>query len=76
MRLGLGPTALVRFRAGDRAVLLAEARWQYLPFATPEQAWSVSGTLRLHLAKALSLSIEARAAPEDRDVQAGVLGYY
>jgi hypothetical protein len=76
VRLGLGPTALVRVRAGERAALLAEARWQYLPFATPEQTWSLSGTLRLHVAKALSLSIEARAAPEDRDVQAGVLAFY
>lgn len=75
VRLGLGPSALVRVRAGDRAVLLADARWRYLPFATPEQSWSVSGTFRLHLTRALSLAVEARAAPEDRDVQAGLLLY-
>ncbi|WP_242344909.1 Lnb N-terminal periplasmic domain-containing protein [Anaeromyxobacter terrae] len=75
VRLGLGPSALVRIRAGERAVLLAEARWRYLPFAVPEQTWTVSGTLRLHLARALSLALEARAAPEERDVQAGVLVY-
>ncbi|WP_242333985.1 MULTISPECIES: DUF4105 domain-containing protein [Anaeromyxobacter] len=75
VRLGLGPSALVRIRGGERVVLLAEARWRYLPFATPEQTWALSGTLRLHLTRALSLALEARAAPEDRDVQAGVLVY-
>jgi hypothetical protein len=76
VRLGLGPAALVRVRAGDRAVLLAEGRWLYLPFATPETTWSASAALRLHLTKVLSLAFEARTAPEDRDFQAGVLGFY
>ncbi len=76
VRLGLGPAALLRVRAGERAVLLAEGRWQYLPFATPEQTWSLSGTLRLHLTRSVSLALEARGAPLLRDVQAGVLAYY
>jgi uncharacterized protein DUF4105 len=76
VRLGLGPAAIVRARAGDRAVLVAEGRWHYLPLAAPETTWSATATLRLHLTRSLSLSLEARAAPEDRDFQVGVLAFH
>jgi hypothetical protein len=63
VRLGLGP-ALVRVRAGDRAVLLAEARWQYLPFATPDRPGRCPG--RSGCTSRRALCSPSRRAPRPR----------
>jgi hypothetical protein len=76
MRLGLGPSALLRARAGQYASLVAEARWRWLPVAHPEQTWSLSAGVRLHAGKDLSLALEGRRTPSDDSVSAAVLGYF
>ncbi|HYG69877.1 MAG TPA: DUF4105 domain-containing protein, partial [Anaeromyxobacteraceae bacterium] len=76
VRPGVGPTALARVRLGKRVAALAEGRWRWLPAAAPETTWSATGTLRLHLARNLSLSAEARATPLDRDAALLVLGFF
>jgi hypothetical protein len=75
-RPGVGPTALARVRLGTRFAALAEGRWRWLPGAAPETTWAATGTLRLHLARNLSLSAEARTTPRDRDAGLIVLGFF
>jgi len=75
-RPGLGPSALARLRLGSRVTFLADARWRFLPGARPRASHLLSGVLRLHLARDLSLALEARHAPATRDVSALVLGYF
>ena len=76
VRAALGPTGILRLRAGARATFLAEARWQWLPEAAPRTTHSLAGTLRLHLGRDLSLAVEARTTPRDREVGGAVLGYF
>jgi hypothetical protein len=75
-RPGLGPSVLGRLRLGTRATFLAEGRWRFFPGAEPRTGHLVSGTLRLHLARDLSVALEARHTPSTRDVAALVLGYF
>jgi hypothetical protein len=75
-RPGVGPTALARVRLGTRFAALAEGRFRWLPGAAPETTWAATGTLRLHLARNLSLSAEARTTPRDRDAGLLVLGFF
>jgi hypothetical protein len=63
IRLGLGPGGLARLRLGKLAILLADARWSYLPAATPRETFDLRGTLRIPLGKSLALSLEARRTP-------------
>jgi hypothetical protein len=76
VRLGLGPAALVRYRVGRVATLLAEARWRWLPLAMPASTWSVSSALRFHLTKELSLGVEARLTPADDELLGALHGYF
>jgi len=80
-RLGVGPSALVRLRAGDRAALLAEAGWRWLPEASPRETWKLSLEGRLHLLHApnghdLSLALRARRAPREDSAQAVLYAYF
>jgi len=80
-RLGLGPSALLRLRAGDRAALLAEAGWRWLPEASPRETWKLALEGRLHLfgdptGRAVSLAVRARRAPREDSAQAVVYAYY
>ncbi|ACG71293.1 conserved hypothetical protein [Anaeromyxobacter sp. K] len=75
-RPGIGPSALARLRLGTRAVLLADARWRWLPEAAPRTTWSWGGALRLHLARDLSLALEGRRQPLATEAAALVLGYF
>ncbi len=75
-RPGVGPSALARLRLGARAAFIAEGRFRFLPAAAPRTTWSTGGTLRLHLARDLSLALEAHHAPEYTDAAALVLGYF
>jgi hypothetical protein len=76
IRVGLGPSALVRLRAGRMLSLLGSAGWRWLPWAAPNRTWSLGAQARLHLGSRLSLALEARRAPADADASALLLGFY
>ncbi len=71
-RLGAGPSALLRLRAGARAALLAEAGWRWLPEAAPRETWRLSAEARWHLGGDLSLALRGRRAPGE-DAASAVL---
>ena len=80
-RVGVGPSALLRLRAGDRAALLAEAGWRWLPEAAPRETWKLALEGRLHLVHDpgghdLSLALRARRAPGEDSAQAVLLAYF
>ena len=62
LRPGVGPGAVVRLLAGDRAALLGTATWRWLPLASPDTTFQLGATARLHLG-ALSLAAEWRRTP-------------
>jgi hypothetical protein len=76
VRLGLGPSGLVRLHAGTAVTFLAEARWRWFPEATPRSAWTLSAALRVHPGRNLSVGLEARRTPSDDEVGATVFGYF
>jgi hypothetical protein len=76
VRAGVGPGAILRLRLGKRAVLLGDARWRYLPDAVPEKTWDLRAALRLHLARGLSVALEARRTPAVDEATGVVLGYF
>jgi hypothetical protein len=63
LRAGIGPGGLARLRLGSFAILLADARWQWLPGATPGETFELRGALRVPLGRRVALSLEARRAP-------------
>jgi len=80
-RLGVGPSALLRVRAGDRVAFLAEAGWRWLPEASPRETWKLSLEGRLHLVHDpgghdLSLALRARRAPGEDSAQAVLYAYF
>ncbi len=76
VRAGLGPGAILRLRMGKRAVLLGDGRWRYMPDAAPESTWDLRAALRLHVARGLSLALEARRTPAADEGTAAMLGYF
>jgi hypothetical protein len=76
VRPGLGPSALLRLRAGSAATFLAEARWRWLPAAEPVNSWAISAALRLHAGRDLSLALEARRSPPGSEIAAALDGYF
>jgi hypothetical protein len=76
VRAGVGPGAIARLRLGSAAALLADARWRWLPGAAPEATWELRAALRVHLARDVSLALEARRTPAADEGTAGVLGYF
>ncbi len=67
-RLGLGPAALVRLRAGSRAALLASGDWRWLPGTPTGETWSISGAGRVHLGRQASLALEYRRRPAEQSL--------
>jgi len=65
VRLGLGPSGLLRLTAGDRLALAVEGKWRWLPEAAPRQAYLLRAEARLHLGPRLSVALEARRTPLD-----------
>ncbi|HEX9241817.1 MAG TPA: DUF4105 domain-containing protein, partial [Anaeromyxobacter sp.] len=63
IRVGIGPGGLARLRLGRLAILLADARWRFLPDATPGETFELHGTLRVPLGRAFALSLDARRTP-------------
>jgi hypothetical protein len=76
IRVGLGPSALLRVRVGRVLSLLGTAGWRWIPLAAPGEAWSLGAQARLHLGSRLSVALEARRAPADADASAAILGYF
>jgi hypothetical protein len=65
-RLGLGPAALLRLRAGAVASLLAQGRWTWLPGTPTRETWTLSGAGRIHLGRQASLALEYRRQPSEQ----------
>jgi hypothetical protein len=76
VRVGIGPGGIARLRLGDAAAVLADARWRWLPGADPDRTWDLRAVLRVHVARDVSLALEARRTPAGDEATAGVLGYY
>ena len=76
VRLGVGPGGLARLRLGSVAAVIVDARWRWLPGAEPDRTFELRGTLRVHLAREVSLALEARRTPAADEATAGVLGYF
>jgi len=73
-RPGVGPGALVRLLAGERAALLASGAWRWLPWAVPRSTYDFSVEGRLHLGPA-SLALRLRRAPRVEEVGLMLLLY-
>ena len=56
--------------------MIVDARWRWLPGAEPDRTFELRGTLRVHLAREVSLALEARRTPAADEATAGVLGYF
>jgi hypothetical protein len=65
-RVGLGPAALLRLRAGSRAALLLSGDWRWLPGTPTHETWTLSGAGRLHLGRSASLALEYRRRPTEQ----------
>jgi hypothetical protein len=65
-RVGIGPSALLRLRAGSRAALLAQGGWTWLPGTGTRETWTVSVAGRLHLGRQASLGLEYRRRPSEQ----------
>jgi hypothetical protein len=65
-RLGIGPSALLRLRAGARAALLASGSWTWLPGTPTRDTWTVAGAGRVHLGREASLALEYRWRPSEQ----------
>jgi hypothetical protein len=76
VRVGLGPSALLRVRAGPHLSLLASGGWRWLPGADPDRTWTGSVTLRFHVARDFSIALDARADPSDASASGFLLGYF
>lgn len=70
-RLALGPSAGLRLRAGERASLLGEAGWRYLPWAAPRSTFDLRLTGRLHFRRT-SLWLEVARRPIETEALVGV----
>lgn len=65
-RAGVGPSALLRLRAGSRGALLAQGGWSWLPGAPTRETWTMSGAGRWHVARDVSLALEYRRRPSEQ----------
>jgi hypothetical protein len=76
VRAGVGPGGLARLRLGSVAALLADARWRFLPDASPDRTFDLRAALRLHVREGVSLALEARRTPAADEATAAVHGYF
>ncbi len=76
VRVGVGPGGVARLRLGAFASLLVDVRWRWLPGADPDRPHELRAGLRLHVARDVSIAVDARRTPTDDEVTAGVLGYF
>ncbi len=71
IRLGVGPTAVLRLTGGGWASVVATAAWRHWPRARPDAGWELSAQARLHLGPA-SLFLEGRKLPGDAEALLGL----
>ncbi len=76
VRVGIGPGGLLRLRVTRSVVLLADGRWRWLPDAAPRETFDLRAALRVHLTRALSLSLEARRTPVADEGTLAVQAFY
>lgn len=76
VRVGVGPGGVARLRIGAVAAVLADVRWRWLPGADPDRTYELRGALRVHVAREVSLALEARRTPAQGEATASVLGYF
>ena len=74
VRLGLGPSAGLLWRAGSRLSLVATGRLLALPWSFPRTTFDLRLVTRLHLGVA-SVEFEVRKTPLDVEGLAGLLFY-
>ena len=65
-RVGVGPAALLRLRAGSAAALLVQGGWSWLPGTPTHQTWTVAGAGRYHFTRDVSLALEYRRRPSEQ----------
>jgi Domain of unknown function (DUF4105) len=65
-RVGVGPSALLRLRAGSAAALLVQGGWSWLPGTPTHQTWTVAGAGRYHFTRDVSLALEYRRRPSEQ----------
>ncbi|HTP26738.1 MAG TPA: DUF4105 domain-containing protein [Anaeromyxobacteraceae bacterium] len=71
VRVGLGPAAGIRLRFGDRASLLCEGGWRFLPEAVPRTTFDVRVTARVYVGR-FSLWADAARWPLESQFLSGV----
>jgi hypothetical protein len=76
VRLGVGPAALARLRLGERASVVANGRYLFLPWTSLRRSWSAGAEGRLHLNRSFSLAATLSVAPEDWVAGGLLLGYF
>jgi hypothetical protein len=76
VRVGVGPSGLVRLRLGERFSVVANGRWRYLPFTALHQSWSTGAEARLHFGTRLSAAATWRWDPKDWLGGALLLAYF
>jgi hypothetical protein len=74
-RLGAGPSGGLRLRLGRRLTALVAGEWLWLPAQAPLAAWSVDGTLRVHLSGPLALDVRATGGNGATEGWASLLVY-
>lgn len=76
LRLGVGPSGGVRLRLFPGAIVLARARWLYLPGQKPESTYKVEAQLRVSLVSGCALGLEGRLVPNGLEAQALAYAYF
>lgn len=76
LRLGIGPSGGVRLRLLPGAILLARARWLYLPAQSPESTYRLEAQLRVSIATGAALGLEGRMVPNGLEAQALAYAYF
>jgi hypothetical protein len=75
-RFGIGPGGTVRLRLSPRFIVVADGRWRWLPDASPRETFDVRATLRVHLTRTISLSLEGRRVPTANEGTLAVQAFY
>jgi hypothetical protein len=76
LRASIGPAAGFRARLSDLAVLLAEGRFEYLPFQDPTFTYTARETLRIGLTTNVALNVESVQRRDAWSAHGGMMLYY
>jgi Domain of unknown function (DUF4105) len=75
-RIGIGPSGGLRLRIVDDLILLAVARWHWLPGQEPARTYQLEATLRMRWADWLALGLEGRRTPDGFGAQLLAFSYF